>query len=1311
MWKTVSARLRSSKAELEEMGESTEDLVDGFSKYRKEIMALSGFDIMKNEREFKTPMQIFVGLAEVWDKLESDTARSRIAEILGGTRNLSGIASTIQNINDAIGAYEVAMDSAGVSEKANAKYMETTEAHIGQLKASFQELSSDVFNSETMKAFVDGGKAVVDTIDFMVDSFGALPTAFGLLSGGILAVTALKSNFIPFLTSIGEGITGIGEAISANGGVAAGLTAISGLSAGALAGIAAVAVTIPFAIKGYQMYQQHLEELRIASQKSSKAYLEQADSYEDSYRKVAELRGKIDSGTLSSSEEYEARSQLLDIQNQMIDSYGAQAAGLDLVNGKLDEQQAKMRELNVQAAKQLLDYDIDKNTLSKATEVMEGMYGGKYGKHLAAQTFTAKDLADSTKNAAKEQKVLEKLADDYKDVVQLTKQVDEETNSTSFLFKYTGKTKDARENLEGFMTDLRSARNEIDGATPHLDAIFEGTQKAVSEADNLLSEYQDIYEAAKKAELVSDDKMYADDKGGNKNAYDWLNDYADAVTKYNNALESGDKEERLEAANSFRDMQDSISGLTGSGGGLEQYKDQFDKVGNTLNKAAAQQEEFEEVLSGDYVSDATKDVKLYGDALKGLKLTDADFMNAFMSKGGDNWGTIGSFIDAAKRAGYISSDSKEGVEALANSLVNAGYLADTGVTGLLSYTSSVETLKTMMSDYASFNKDLQSAFDNSKSATGLLVEDIDKLSEAYKGLESYNPAKLFEHTYDGIHLNNEELQKLNKELSDSKLKALNDSLWERQNALLNGAGDKDEIQGQITDIKNLMSMYEGLNSAYSQYLNAKAGKNERDSYSTIGSDYASMKATLDQGWYGDDALNAYVDLLAGAGKGVDDVAERFASLGEKIEGTNHSLMDYIKYIDEEGNITTPLSEGGPKGSLSSDGLVDFVEDVRSVFGDEYASVMDDGTYKLDLMGDKLGEVAEKFHTTPEFIQLMERAMIDAGMAMVLDSNNLEAMTAQLENVQENFEGLKDIDFSFDITKMSADELASKRQELENAKATIDVDTEGADEALQVIDSLISAIEGQEYQLKIKAQVDQSEHSVDELLNADDETIKRTFQVEGDDEIQRVRDTLQEISSGESTAITVKLDDSQFSQLTGAEPIEVPVEYKVEDLPQTTIDPIEVPVNYVPGDLPSVNVDPVEVPVNYVPGELPPSPEAQSEDVNVNYVVNADPQPIYQNMERRTHYAVIADPVPDYPNLSRTVTYTIVTVGSPPSGGSQATGTMTSIGVAHANGTAYNAPWNWLSAFANGKISLPKNEIALVNELGTESIIFICDIIQ
>lgn len=175
MWKTVSARIRGATTELEEMGEETDGLAQGLSKYREEIKALSGVDIMKDENTYKDMYDIFVQLAEVWDNME-DVSQSRVAEILGGTRNTSGIMSTITNIKDAIGAYSSAMDSAGTATEANNIYMDTTKAKVGELKAAFQELSSDFISSNFTKRAVEGLKGIVEAIDKIVETVGSLGT-------------------------------------------------------------------------------------------------------------------------------------------------------------------------------------------------------------------------------------------------------------------------------------------------------------------------------------------------------------------------------------------------------------------------------------------------------------------------------------------------------------------------------------------------------------------------------------------------------------------------------------------------------------------------------------------------------------------------------------------------------------------------------------------------------------------------------------------------------------------------------------------------------------------------------------------------------------------------------------------------------------------------------------------------------------------------------------------------------------------------------------------------------------------------------
>ena len=118
-------------------------------------------------------------------------------------------------------------------------------------------------------------------------------------------------------------------------------------------------------------------------------------------------------------------------------------------------------------------------------------------------------------------------------------------------------------------------------------------------------------------------------------------------------------------------------------------------------------------------------------------------------------------------------------------------------------------------------------------------------------------------------------------------------------------------------------------------------------------------------------------------------------------------------------------------------------------------------------------------------------------------------------------------------------------------------------------------------------------------------------------------------------------------------------------------------------------------------------------------------------ERETNYKPITDAIDAVNNVtyggSRIVDYVADTLGLPTSfspitrtvnyvasgvsaamnalsgamGGSKATGTMLS--PAHASGTAYNM-LNLKPAYAGGKVALSQDEEALVNELGTESII-------
>ena len=178
--KTISARIRTSKTELAELGESTEDLANGFSKYAGEIKDLTGFNIMVEGTTdtFKDLYDIMEGIAGVWDKL-TDTQQARVAEILGGVRQLQVISSILGNFDDAAGAYAAAMESAGAATRANNIYMDTAQAHINQFKTTFNDLASTVMDSDFLKGLVDIGKTVLEIVNSVVkltDAIGGLGT-------------------------------------------------------------------------------------------------------------------------------------------------------------------------------------------------------------------------------------------------------------------------------------------------------------------------------------------------------------------------------------------------------------------------------------------------------------------------------------------------------------------------------------------------------------------------------------------------------------------------------------------------------------------------------------------------------------------------------------------------------------------------------------------------------------------------------------------------------------------------------------------------------------------------------------------------------------------------------------------------------------------------------------------------------------------------------------------------------------------------------------------------------------------------------
>ena len=200
LWKTVSARIRGAKAELEDMGEDTEGMVESTSKLRALVKGMTGFDIMEDEKTFKSIYDIVLGIGEKWEEL-NDIDRAALLEALAGKRGGNALAATLNNVKDLKESYETALNASGSAAKEQANYERSIQYSIDRLKATAQDLAQDFMSSDFIKSAVDALNRILELLDSLIEKTGSL----------IPLVTALGGAFAAI--KFGQGMSGIADVL------------------------------------------------------------------------------------------------------------------------------------------------------------------------------------------------------------------------------------------------------------------------------------------------------------------------------------------------------------------------------------------------------------------------------------------------------------------------------------------------------------------------------------------------------------------------------------------------------------------------------------------------------------------------------------------------------------------------------------------------------------------------------------------------------------------------------------------------------------------------------------------------------------------------------------------------------------------------------------------------------------------------------------------------------------------------------------------------------------------------------------------
>jgi len=1239
-------------------------------------------------------------LNKVWGTL-NHSQKSYVAEMSAGTRQKNIFIAAMDSYNKALQLEQDALDSNGTAMEINDKRADSINGKLEKLSATMTKLYSDALPEEALEGMLDFATSIAS----VVDNLGLLQGAIAALgvAGGSQVFSLIASNWSKLLTAF---TSPVGIASFAVGGAVAAISA----------------------------YRKSVEEMIQSAKQAGDEWESSNENLQGQIDKITELRTALDSGTLSEQEAASAKSELLSIQESLTDSYGSQVAGIDLVNGSLTEQIALLDQVSAKQAEQFQNEN--KKGIEKAKKEIEK------DRH----TYLGQFYDNGSKESEAIKKSIKDLQDKYGADVFKTEL---ESDGITMDVHFNADVSTAKEALNDFMTDVSDIEKKY-GESDILDLMSDNASVGLSEANKILDKYGDLYDQAQQAKLVADEDLFKAPSGKEQTAVKWLNDYTKAVKNYNDALSNGNPDAIAQASTQFEAVDSAVQSLL-KNSDMSQFADQFAEVKDQLNESAVSANKFNEAISGNDTSKFGKEVKKNADALKDLGLTDTDFRYTFetdgVEKGKDQ---VDALVDAAVECGLISDTSSGEVQKLADTLSDLGIVASTTgeeVSNSATETASaVDTMTTALDAAKEKQTNLLSALSDSRSATGLTTEDIDNVTAAFKDLDNFDPASIFEETATGVHLNTEALKEYNEELELQTKNNFAEAIADKQKEINEAqANNKSQdvingLQSELQSLKLLANEYDGITSSYNKFVNATSSANERDSFENVAKSYDSIGKLIQEGWVTDDSVTSYLDLLLGTDR-IQDSIDAYAQLDKTIEGTSHSLKDYMTF-DEDGNFT-------------SKGAWDFMDDVASKLGDDFVKIGEDGTYAFDLTGDKIQQVADAFGTTTDFVELLGKALADSDVQVKFDSSDVQNYNEQLKQLQETSTATQDklkelqsstsgesgggllsgIDLDYDKASMSIDQLDSKISELTGKREEISVsaNTEEGQQAISALDSEIESLQSQKIMLSIGAQLEGGA-TVDQLLGMSDADLQKTLKIDSS-QVEEARSQLEALKEADGDIpITVKLDDSQFKELSSKDQnIDVTVDDSALDNLKSKLDSLDetkdVTVNVTAtGDVDKIQqlgssikkVESKDAQVNASVGGSPDQVQAlansikkvNSKSVDVTATVNGTPDvnDLFSAIAKLYGKTVTVSAVvlgTDSVNAlataidsvhSKTVTVTSITNNIVNNSTNNikpaADGTM--LAMSHARALAQGSLSDF-PAYGDGRVTIPADQKALVNE--------------
>lgn len=557
------------------------------------------------------------------------------------------------------------------------------------------------------------------------------------MKGATVAAKQQAAQCIKNKGSLTELTRGMKSATVASKAAAVGMNLLA--TAGNMIAFMAISKGIELLVNTIDEYIHAAEIAREKSSELTDSWVEENSSIDDSISKYKELRAKLQDTSLTASEVKGVKEELLVVQQDLIDKYGQEALGIDLVNGKYDEQIAKLKKLSKQKAQDYVaenysNIQEDKKYVSEKVNLNTSLgFKGTLAR--------PDDYSDSGFDLGKYLERYDKL--DAK-VVETDGQYG---LSGTVNLVTSGTREEVYEQLSQLFNDLS---NDFGESNEDVNK-FKETLSAI---------IQDSFDTEQMEKSKDNIKKYAEaqilSQNGTRKLYE---EAALAVDKYNEALVSGKGVDEAKA--NLDSVKESVASATSDISGASYvFDDIYSGINSTAEKAYEITKAFENNTS----------VKEYAEQLKGLSSEDLlkiDFEDNVKQAGEE---AFSSLID-------VIGLSEDEVQALIDKLVELGYIQGS--------TSNNETdISSTFTTFKSLWKSIGKGDDDASKAAKSAKEEILKLAEAGKLTEkAFKKSSIADTFINAGYSIEETTKKINRMVDSSKqLSSLKSSISSIQDA-------------------------------------------------------------------------------------------------------------------------------------------------------------------------------------------------------------------------------------------------------------------------------------------------------------------------------------------------------------------------------------------------------------------------------------------------------------------------------------------------------------------------------------------------